>query len=119
MNLSAAFDQAVNLIPIYDHPYKGKPEYRRHPWEERLAKGLEASEFSSIVMRRDGNELFVEAQNDKYCCTPRALAVMIGIAVELAPEEVQTFHLAIVNNGIPAVSMAATRKDVACLSQKI
>ena len=40
VNLSAAFDLGVPMIPLYDHPYREKPEHRLSPVEERIARGL-------------------------------------------------------------------------------
>jgi hypothetical protein len=72
VNLSVAFDLGKHLIPLYDHPYKEKPEYRLSPAEERIARGLEASGFGSVVVRKEGEELWIEAQNVKSYL-PRAL----------------------------------------------
>ncbi|MDP2267908.1 MAG: YjbH domain-containing protein, partial [Deltaproteobacteria bacterium] len=115
VNLSLAFDMGVPLIPVYDHPYKEKPEYRLHPWEERIARGLAASGFSDIIMRQDGDRLSVEAQNNKYYYTPRALAVMLRVVMELTPPEVREIRLIIANNGIPAESFTCLREDAALL----
>jgi hypothetical protein len=51
VNLSASFDLGTPMIPLFDHPYKEKPEYRLNPLEERIARGLAASGFSDIVVR--------------------------------------------------------------------
>ncbi|MDO8721773.1 MAG: YjbH domain-containing protein [Syntrophales bacterium] len=111
VNVSVAFDLGVPLIPLYDHPYKEKPEYRLYPWEERIAGGLEASGFSDIVVRKDGDKLAVEARNDKYYYTPRAMAVMLRVVAELTPTGVKEIRLIIANNGITLVSLTCLHED--------
>ncbi|MDP2725603.1 MAG: YjbH domain-containing protein, partial [Syntrophales bacterium] len=111
VNVSVAFDMGVPLIPLYDHPYKEKTEYRLHPWEERIARGLEASGFSDIVLRKDGDKLAVEARNEKYYYTPRAMAVMLRVVAELSPTEVKEIRLIITNMGITLVSLTCLRED--------
>jgi hypothetical protein len=120
LNVSVAFDMGVPLVPIYDHPYKEKPEYRLNPWEQRLARGLHASGFSDIIVRQEGDQLAVEARNDKYYYTPRACAVMLRIVAEFAPAEVRELRLIIANNGIPVMSFTCLREDAALfLAEKI
>lgn len=111
VNLSAAFDLGVPMIPLYDHSYREKPEHRLSPVEERIARGLEASGFSDIIVRKDGDALAVEARNDKYYYTPRALSVMLRVVAELAPVEVKEIRLILSDNGIPVVAMTTTRED--------
>ena len=111
VNLSAAFDLGVPMIPLYDHPYREKPEYRLSPAEERIARGLEATGFSDIIVRKDADALAVEARNDKYYYTPRALSVMLRIVAGLAPAEVKKIRLILSDNGIPLVAMTTTRED--------
>ena len=111
VNLSVAFDLGKHLIPLYDHPYKEKPEYRLSPAEERIARGLEASGFGSVVVRKEGEELRIEAQNVKYYYTPRALGVMLRLAAEMAPAEVRTIRLVVTENGIPMAALRAARED--------
>ena len=111
VNLSVAFDLGKHLIPLYDHPYKEKPEYRLSPVEERIARGLAASGFGSVVVRKEGEELRIEAQNVKYYYTPRALGVMLRLAAEMAPADVWTLRLVVTENGIPMAAMTAARED--------
>ena len=111
VNLSAAFDLGVPMIPLYDHPYREKPEHRLNPAEERIARGLEATGFSDIIVRKDVDVLTVEARNDKYYYTPRALSVMLRVVAGLAPADVQEIRLVISNNGTPVVAMTTSRED--------
>ncbi len=111
VNLSVAFDLGVPLIPLYDHPYREKPEHRLNPVEERIARGLAASGFGSIAVRLVGEELRIEAQNVKYYYTPRALGVILRLAAEMAPADVRTLRLVVTENGIPMAAMTAARED--------
>jgi hypothetical protein len=113
INLSAAFDLGTPMIPLYDHPYKEKPEYRMNPLEARITQGLAASGFSDIIVRKDGDALAVEARNDRYYYTPRALAVMLRVVAEMAPVEVREIRLILSENGIPLVAMTTAREDAA------
>lgn len=120
VNLSAAFDLGVPLVPLYDPPYREKPEHRLSPVEERIARGLEAAGFSDIIVRKNGDALAVEARNDKYFYTPRALSVMLRIVEELAPAEVREIRMVLAENGIPVVAFSTTREDAGLfLSEKI
>jgi hypothetical protein len=113
VNLSASFDLGTPMIPLYDQPYREKPEFRLSPTEERIARGLEAVGFGSIAVRRDGDELRVEAQNNKYYYSPHALGIMLRTVNDLAPAEARTLRLVLTNNGIPVVGMTAAREDTA------
>ena len=118
VNLSAAFDMGVPMIPLYDYPYQEKPEYRLYPWEERIARGLDDVGFKNIIIRRDGDLLMIEAENKKYYYTPRALGVMLRTLADLSPAEVRQYHIVIAKNGIPTVSLKCLREDVVMLSQE-
>ena len=120
VNLSAAFDIGVPLVPLFDPPYREKPEHRLSPVEERIARGLQATGFSDIIVRKDGDALAVEARNDKYLYTPRALSAMLRTVTELAPPEVREIRLILSENGIPVVAISTTRADAGLfLSEKI
>ncbi|MBU4371230.1 MAG: YjbH domain-containing protein [Proteobacteria bacterium] len=120
VGLSAAFDLGVPMIPLYDHPYREKPEHRLSPVEERIARGLAATGFSDIIVRKGGDVLAVEARNDKYFYTPRALSVMLRVVAGLAPPEVREIRLIISDNGIPILVMTTMREDAALfLAEKL
>jgi len=110
-NLSIAFDLGVPMIPLYDHPYREAPGLRLSPLEEPIARGLKASGFSGIVVRRDGAELVVEAQNDKYYYPARGMNVMLRVVSELAPEDAERLRLVMTQNGIPMTEMTCLRGD--------
>ena len=111
VNLSFAFDLGRPMIPIYALPYKERLEYRLHPLEERIARGLEESGFNDIIVRKSGDDLLVEAQNTRYYYTPRALSVMLKVVETLSPPEVREIRLILTDNGIPVLSFTTKRQD--------
>ncbi len=110
-NISVAFDLGNPLIPIYDHPYKEKPELRLKPLERRIATGLEESGFSDIIVIKSGERLLVEAQNNRYYYTPRALYVMLHVVETLSPPDVREISLVLAENGIPVVAFETLLSD--------
>ena len=118
INLSVAFDMGVPMIPLYDYPYREKPEYRLHPWEERIARGLDEVGFKNIIIKREGDILTIEAENKKYYYTPRALGVMLRTLADLSPADVHQYHLVLAKNGIPVVSLKCLREYVLMLSEE-
>ncbi len=111
LNFAFNYDLPNPLIPIYNHPYKEMPDYRLNPWEERIVRGLVATGFRNIVIHKYMDELYVEAENDKYYYTPRALGMMLRTVTDLSPAEVRSFRLILTNNGIPLVSFSCRRDD--------
>jgi hypothetical protein len=111
INASVAFDLGVPLIPIYSPLYRENPGMRLNPLDERIVRGLEESGFSDIIIRNFGDELQVEAQNNRYYYTPQAVSTMLRILEELAPPETRQIRIVITANGIPVLSLSALRSD--------
>ncbi len=109
--LSVAFDLGVPMIPIYDAPYRENQELRLSPLEKRIVRGLAEFGFSDVVIRDRGEELEVEAQNNRYYYTPRALFQMLRVVVMVAPAEVRVIRLVLSSNGIPVLSFKTLRDD--------
>jgi len=112
INFSVAFDLGVPLVPIYDHPYKEKPKYKLNPLSVRIARALYASGFSNIGVEERGNELWVDAQNDKYYYSTRAIGVALSILTEMTPENIREIHLILKTNGIPIVEFVTIKEDL-------
>lgn len=112
INLSFAFDLGNPLIPIYDRPYRERPEYRLDPLAKRITRALHDSGFSNIGVREEGDELWVDAENDKYYYTPRAMEVVLKIVSGLMPAHIQDIHLILSNNGIPILALTTTKEDM-------
>lgn len=110
--LSTEFDFGRPFIPLYDHPYRELPEHRRDPLEERLIRALYESGFSDIgvALRRDA--LWIDAQNDAWFFTPRALRVVLDLVADIAPSSVEDVHIILKHNGIPQVRLTTLLADV-------
>lgn len=112
LNFSMAFNIGRPLIPIYDHPYKEKAEDRVRPVTERIQKALAASGFSDIGVLIVGDDLWVEAQNDKYYYTPRAWRVILNIIHDIPPEPFEYLNIILKENGIPMSFLHLSREDL-------
>jgi hypothetical protein len=113
MNLSVNFELGNPLVPIYDHPYKEKAERRSNPLRDRIAAALYESGFMDIGVTLDGDDLRVEAENDKYYYQPRAISVALRALNDIAPPTVRRIHLTLTANRIPLVTFTSGRDDVA------
>jgi len=113
INVSFAFELGNPLVPIYVHPYKEKPEFKTNPLTKRLVRALSESGFSNIGVMETDDELWIEAENDRYYYTPRAIAVILKIVNDIAPANIQKVHLILAENGVPDVEFTTTKEDVA------
>ncbi len=100
------------MIPLYDHAYKERPEHRLSPLAERITRGLYQSGFANIGVAIDGDELWVEATNDKYYYSTRAIGVALRVINNIAPENIRKVHLVLTENGIPVVEFVTFREDL-------
>ena len=112
INLSVAFDIGNPLVPLYDHPYKEKPEYRLSPLAERITKGLYQSGFVDISIVINGDELWVEAGNGKYYYSTKAIGIALRIINNMAPDDIRKIHLVLTDNGIPIIEFVSFREDL-------
>jgi hypothetical protein len=112
VNLSVAFDIGQPLIPLYDHPYKERPQYRSKPLDERIIRGLHSSGFADIGVINNGLELWVEAANIKYYYRTRAIEVAFRVINNLTPDTIQKIHLKLTENGIPDIELSVDREDL-------
>ncbi len=105
---SVAFDIGRPLLPIYDPPYKERPEMGGRPETERIATALAASGFSDIGVDDDGLTLRIEVQNDKYYFNTRAVEVILSTIAPLVPDHISYIRVCIKDNGIPLLEYAGT-----------
>jgi len=112
INVSLAFDLGNPLVPIYVHPYKEKPEYKANPLTRRLVHALRESGFSNIGIMETDDELWIEAENDRYYYTPRAIGVVLKLVHDIAPKNIQKVHLILAENGIPVLRFSTTKEDM-------
>lgn len=116
LSASVSFEIGRPLIPIYDPPYREKPEDRARPLEGRVAAALLASGFSDVGVESDGETLRIEAQNDRYLFTARAEAVILEILARMDPERVEYVRIVLKENGIPRTEFVTTGHGIAELS---
>ena len=111
---TVALDFAIGeqLIPIYDAPYREEPAMRLSPLEERLATALSRSGFSDIGVSREGARLWIEAANDHWFFATRAVGVIMRLVDELAPEDIKTVSITLIEKRIPVARFTATRSDI-------
>jgi Exopolysaccharide biosynthesis protein YbjH len=112
VNLSFTFDIGNPLIPIYDHPYKERPGYQRNPLDQRIARGLYQSGFANIGVAIYGDELWVEAENDKYYYSTRAIGAALRVINDIAPDNIRKIHLILTENGIGVLEFVTSREDL-------
>ena len=111
-NVSMAFDIGKPLIPIYDPPYKENPAHRKNPLYERITTALYHSGFSDIWVVVKEDELRIEAQNDRYYYSAKAIGVILKTIVEMMPENVEKIHITLKENGIPQIEFNTIKPDI-------
>ncbi len=112
---SVAFDIGKPLIPIYDPPYREPFERRQDPASGRIAAALRDSGFSDIGVETDGITLRVEAQNDRYFFSARAIEVVLDVLADRIPGNVDYIRIVLKENGIPLVEFVTTASGAAGL----
>lgn len=112
VNFSMAFDIGNPIIPIYDKPYVEKSQKKSNSLSERVTEALHASGFSNIGVKLEGNELWIEAQNEKYLYNTRALGVILKILYDLKPVRVDKINIVLHDNGIPLIQFNTTFVDI-------
>jgi hypothetical protein len=114
-NLSVGFDIGKPLIPIYDPPYMEKPSDKLHPLHERITIALYHSGFSDIGIVMEGDELWIEAQNERYYYNTKAVGVILRILGAISPKDTNKIHIILKENGIPVFEFITTKADIADL----
>lgn len=112
INLSTAFEIGQPVIPIYDHPYKERPEDRLNPMERRFAKALYESGFSNIRIKVDGDDLIIVAENTKYYYSTKAIGVILRLVHEIAPKDMDKVRIILTKNEIPIFDFSLLRMDI-------
>jgi hypothetical protein len=112
---SVAFDIGKPMIPIYDPPFRERPERRQGPASDRIAAGLHDSGFSDIGVDDGGITLLVEAQNDRYLSNARAVEAILDVINGRMPASAEYVRILIKENGIPLFCFATTASGIAYL----
>ncbi len=105
VGISTTFDVGKPFVPIYDPPYRETPAHRARPLEDRIAAALDASGFSDIGVASDGLTLRVEAQNDRYFFTPRAVEEVLSILARTGTGNARYVRIVVKENGIPLAEL--------------
>jgi hypothetical protein len=79
---------------------------------ERIIRGLYESGFANIGVIIDGDELKIEATNNKYYYTPKAIGVALRVINNIAPDNIRKINFVLTENGIPVVEFVTFREDV-------
>ena len=106
VSASVAFDIGRPLVPIRDEPYQEPVEASRAPLRDRIAFALADVGFSDIAVSEDGFTLRVDAQNDRYFFTPRAVQVLLATVAPFVPPNVEYVRVQLKENGIPVAEAA-------------
>jgi len=118
VNLSFDFNLEKPLQPIFDLPYKEKKEEAANPLAERISKGLYASGFSDIGVKRVDNEIWVQATNEKYLFSARALGVMLKVLDQILPRDIEKVNIYLTDRGIPVIAFTTARDDLALFEEE-
>jgi hypothetical protein len=112
INLSTVFEIGQPFIPIYDQQYSEKASDKGYPVETRLINALFASGFSNIQIKVNVNDIWIEAQNNKYFYVTKAVEVILKVINEIAPAHIENIHIIMNSNGIPLFEFSAIRADI-------
>jgi hypothetical protein len=112
LNASVAFDIGNPLIPIYYKPYKEKVAERLNPLDERIAKALTSLGFGNIRVVESGDELKIEAENERYFYNTKAVAILLATVNEIAPPQIKNYHVIITQNMLPLFEYKVLRQDL-------
>ena len=112
VNLSMAFDIGNPLIPIFDKPYIEKPQKKSNSLTERLTEALHESGFSDIGIKIQDDELWIEAQNNKYFYNTKALGVILKVIYDTRPARIDRINIVLLEKGIPLIHLTTSLFDV-------
>jgi len=113
INLSTFFEIGQPLIPIFDQQYREKQTDRSYPADTRLINALFASGFRNIAVKIDSNDIWIEAQNNRYFYVTKAVGVILKLVNDITPQHIENIHIIMSSNGIPLFKLSAIREDIA------
>ncbi|MGC8502946.1 MAG: YjbH domain-containing protein [Desulfurella sp.] len=115
VNISMPFDIGKPMRPIQDHiveyPYV---DQSIGDFETRLASALSQSGFSNIRIKLENGNLWVEAQNDVYFYTPKAIKVISQViaSVKKKDKKINKVHIILSRNDVPILQFDTTKQDI-------
>ncbi len=119
VNFSMTFDIGNPLVPIYDRPYREGAKDRNAPICERVTRGLAMSGFSDIAVYTGGGDtLTIEAQNDKYFYSTRAIGVILKVLAGILPRDIGGIDIILHRNGVPLLKFSTTLPDIVDLQRE-
>lgn len=118
VNIALDFNLEKPLQPIFDLPYKEKKEEAASPLAARIGKVLHESGFSDIGVKRVDEEIWIQATNEKYFFSARALGVMLKVLDQILPSDIQKVNVYLVDRGIPLVFFSSSREDLALFEEE-
>lgn len=112
VNASLAFDVGNPLLPVYDPPYREDPEFAMNLPEARIERALYASGFSDIRVVIESDTAWIEAQNDKYYFSTKAIDKVLELIHGRLPRGVEKIHVVLKENGIPQIAFHTVPADI-------
>jgi hypothetical protein len=109
---SMAFNIAKPFLPIYDPPYMEKPLYRQAPEDERIARALSETGFTDIGVAREGDDLWIVAENDRYYYSANAVGAILETFDKLLPLQTGRINIILKHRGIPVLMFATQGRDL-------
>lgn len=110
-HISTSFDIGNPLLPIYNLMYAEGPGVGGGTYIDRLTDLLYRAGFSNLTIRAEKDELYIEAQNEKYFYSPGAIRMILHVADSLSPDYIKRYSVLLSENGIPQLSFVASRED--------
>ncbi|UCH80326.1 MAG: YjbH domain-containing protein, partial [Nitrospiraceae bacterium] len=117
-SISTAFDIGNPLVPIYDRIYAEDSFDRKDPFTINLTRAIHNSGFSSVGVAVHGSDLWIEAQNDTYFYSTRAIGVILNILSGSDLDEISAVHIILKENEIPVMKFTTTGIDIGELFQE-
>lgn len=111
-NVLLAFDIGKPLIPIADIPYREKSVVKSSPFVVRLTNILSHEGFSDISVEPEDDTLWIEAQNDRYFYSGKAIAVVLRSVAGIMPEDLRHVGITLKENDIPLMRFTTDKIDV-------
>ena len=99
LNVSMLFDIGQPLMPIYNKPYKEKPQAAALGPNERMAVALKAQGFSDIGIDEAGGTLTIRAQNDKYFYSMTAVGMIMKTIMPLMTPSTEQVRITLTRIG--------------------
>ncbi|MEM3845190.1 MAG: YjbH domain-containing protein [Candidatus Parvarchaeota archaeon] len=113
VNISMPFDIGKPMRPIQDHivdyPYV---DQSAGSFNTRLASALSQSGFSNIRIKLENANLWIEAQNDTYFYTPKAIKVISQIVSSIKHKKIKKVHIILSRNNVPTIEYNTTKQDI-------